>query len=699
MNQETKPTKLGRLPVPAMGICYHHYYAAKSNQRDQLKQIRDLGFEVINTEESPVEPATPPGPLPAVMAWNHIEIGKNKYDWSFHDHLVEDCEAVGLKLITDVFLPYHLPDWVAEQYGDTDVVAPTGRRWGRYQRPLCGAFYEMRAFSLAHEGAAAAAADFMGRLAARYKGSATVVGHNLFQELGLNYPHSNTWYGQDVSAPVIACFTRFLASRYGTLAALDEDWHRNYASFDQAAADPSIFKWDRLPHRGWQLWIEHRHEYTARFMRGLHDAVKAADPEALTTISAADVYPTYSIAQGFCLEHLGFVDLVAEKSFGGTQDGFRWMYTHLKVGGTQVALSNVNSYEQDPPAGEFGRKILASIGMGSRWNSIYGWHWVTHLDEARGVRVVHDNVRQFVDWIGFLREHRALFGAARSPAAEVAVLKPGRSDMIEFWRTHDPRTSNRSHTMCTEHTGVTIKMCGDILSGHNVHFDLLSRAQFIERLGAYKLAVIGEPYLDAALAQAVKGFVQDGGKLLLLPNAARFDEHGNTVDWFGTSFAQQMVSLKSMRDYAGWEQDVGFPFGAGIVLLDRLDARQMDDICQWTGVAPALTFIDPPPPATNYVLGACREAETVKPFRWNEQVTAYPLVDPAGRRVFVLVQRGKPTAPVNDLTIAWNAGPVSVWHPPAMRAITVKPGAGRLVLPSWKDVLILTSEIDAGGTR
>ena len=63
-----KGTRMGRLDVPAMGICFHYYYAANSNQRDQLKRIRDLGYEVINTEESPVEPAASRGPLPPVMA-------------------------------------------------------------------------------------------------------------------------------------------------------------------------------------------------------------------------------------------------------------------------------------------------------------------------------------------------------------------------------------------------------------------------------------------------------------------------------------------------------------------------------------------------------------------------------------------------------------------------------------------------------
>ncbi len=86
------PAKLGRLPVPASAIVFHYY--PQQSQREQLKQIKDLGFDVIHTEESPVEPGKNPGPLPPIIGWNHIEIGKGKYDWSFLDHLVEDCDAV-----------------------------------------------------------------------------------------------------------------------------------------------------------------------------------------------------------------------------------------------------------------------------------------------------------------------------------------------------------------------------------------------------------------------------------------------------------------------------------------------------------------------------------------------------------------------------------------------------------------------------
>ena len=49
--------KLGRLPVPAMGMAFHYYHKhTRMSQRDQLGMIKDLGFDIIQTEESPVAP-------------------------------------------------------------------------------------------------------------------------------------------------------------------------------------------------------------------------------------------------------------------------------------------------------------------------------------------------------------------------------------------------------------------------------------------------------------------------------------------------------------------------------------------------------------------------------------------------------------------------------------------------------------------
>jgi hypothetical protein len=40
--------KLGRLEIPALGMCFHYYHRhARASQRDQLRQIKELGFRAI----------------------------------------------------------------------------------------------------------------------------------------------------------------------------------------------------------------------------------------------------------------------------------------------------------------------------------------------------------------------------------------------------------------------------------------------------------------------------------------------------------------------------------------------------------------------------------------------------------------------------------------------------------------------------
>ncbi len=92
--------------------------------------------------------------------------------------------------------------------------------------------------------------------------------------------------------------------------------------------------------------------------------------------------------------------------------------------------------------------------------------------------------------------------------------------------------------------------------------------------------------------------------------------------------------------FGGQAAEAVSPFDASVVLLERLDGLQMSDILKWSGTAPVMTFIDPPPPTTKYALGTCREAEISKFFSWRDHVSAYVLEE-QGRKIYLFVQRGQ----------------------------------------------------------
>ena len=683
--------RLGRLAIPATGMAFHYYHKqAKSSQRDQLRQIKDLGFDVIQTEESPVAPGSPPGPLDPVIAWNHIEIGKDKYDWGFLDRLVEDCEAVGLKLFHDIELVHHLPTWVARQYPDTEIVAPTGEKLGFYHRPFCYADYHMRCYSLAHDACRAAAADFMGKVSQRYAASSAVVGYILFEEIGLNYPHALTWYGQDVGPATVAGFEQYLKQKYGTLSELNRRYERKYASFGAAANDRTIFDQHHKPHRGWMDWCYYRSWYVARFFHEVRDAVKQSDPESLVVASGIDAYAAYWIAQGFRAEEFGFVDMLAEKPCCSasqsvrTRNSFAWM----RSGRTEVGASNLNDFTPNIPVWDLARRAFLLIGLGSRWTSLYAWHWYSHEDPKTGKRVLHDNLRGFLPYVGWIREHREFLGGLKPAPAEVAILKPVRSDLIEFWHNHDPRNLRRSHPgpgMLTTHGSNHIQ---DLLSEENVPFDIVTEEHLADALhpGRYRMLIVCDAHLTEETAARIRTWVDQGGKLLLMPGAGRFDEDGNAREYFQDIIRHHNFLSSMYRDFEGWEKDGEFPKGAKAILTEQISAIQLPFLLTWAGVTRPLDFEAPPPPSLCEV-GTAMDPAPCSP--WRSRINVYDMVDDKGRAAFILVQRNADQGLLKNVPVLWSGGPVRVLRPPSARSVRAVPSKGKLVLPAWSDVLIM----------
>jgi len=692
MNPETKPTTLGRLSVPALGMCFHYYKFCKQSQRDQLRQIRDLGFEVVHTEESPVAPGDSPGPLDPMMAWNHIEIGRNQYDWAFLDRFVEDCEAVGLKLFHDIEIIHHLPEWVAQRHPGTEVLLPTGERIGAYQRPMCLGMFQMRCFSLAHPACRDALADFIGKVAARYAGSRAVVGYILFEELGMNFPHSLTWYGQDVSPATMAAFERYLETKYGDIGTLNDRCASAYPDIAAAARDRAIFRHHDRPHRLWQDWCYCRSAYEADFFRAADAAVKRADPDALTVISSIDVYPSYWIVQGTRTEELGFLDIIGEKSFENTQDGFRWMFNWARVAGTAVGLSNINIHipGHDITTADLVRKIYAALGMGTRWNALYAWHWYSHEDPQTGQRVLHENLKGFLPYVKCHQALQGFLGGLRPRPAEVAVLKPVLSDLVDFWSRHDPRLRRKSHSGGSAGSLNTMHLAG-LLNQENVPYDLIAAENLAAALkgGGYRLLVVGETHLRAETAALIRAWVDGGGKLLLAPGAARFDDAGKEADVFADLIRQQNQLSNGYRDFVGWEQDGAFPVDACALLVERADAGQLPAILTWAGVSRTLEFIDDSVREPDPFLGTARSPVTGNPH--TKRIAVYRMTDSAGRDVFMLVQKGPEGQPLVNVPIAWSGGPVAVYRPPQAEPLHVAPANGTLVLPDWSDILIMAT--------
>jgi hypothetical protein len=702
--------KLGRLPIPANGMAFHYYPSAP--QRDQLKIIKDLGVDVIQTEESPVAPGKTPGPLPPASAWNHIEIGKGQYDWGFMDRLVEDCEAVGLKLFHDIELVHHLPDWVAQEHPEIEWLSPTGDRLGVYHRKFCYTDYHCHGFSLAHPAAREAAADFMGKVAQRYAKSSAVVGYIMFEEIGLNYPHARTWFGQDVSPATVAGFRDYLQEKYGTLAELNRRYDRAYRDFSEAAEDRSRFDVHPKPHRGWMDWCYYRSAYMARFFRGIRDAIKKVDPELLVIASGIGCGGTYWIAQGIRAEEFDFVDLQAHKPC----DSPSWQHSvwnrngwcNFRASRTEVGVSNLNDATADAKVWDLTRKMFMNLAMGSRWNSLYAWHWYSHEDPKTRQRVLHKNLEGFLPCLHWIRDHRDFLGNLRPAVSQVAALLPCRSDTVDFWHNHDPRVGCRSHPTVSVFTMQGWHGMQDLLSESNISWDAIAEEHLAQSLkaGNYRMLVVVDAHLTQQVADTIRAWVDKGGKLLLMPGAARFDEDGNIRDYFKDLIRQQNSSALSYWELTDRPKLMAFPDDAKVLLAEGASKWQLPYLMKWAGFERALEFVDDTPKAD--WMGSRELTVPVWPPELGEEgwraicsdpfltgnpyehkISAYPLVDERGQTTYILVRRDPDLEPLKNIQVEWKGGPVRALIPPSSTEVVVTPSNGKLVLPDWTDVLIL----------
>ena len=703
--------RLGRLPVPASAMVFHYY--PHQSQRDQLKLIKDLGFDVIHTEESPVAPGKTPGPLPPVIAWNHIEIGKGQYDWGFLDRLVEDCEAVGLKMLHDIEIVHHLPDWVAQEHPEIEWLSPNGDRLGVYHRKFCYTDYHCRGYSLAHPAAREAVADFMGKVAKRYANSSAVVGYIVFEEIGLNYPHARTWFGQDVGPATVAGFGDYLREKYGTLAELNRRYDRTYRDFSEAAQDRTRFDVQPKPHRGWSDWCYYRSAYVARFYRGVRDAIKQADPEALVAISGAGGDSPYWIVQGIRGEEFDFMDMQAHKDGApASWQSYVWHRNGCaaqRSSRTEMGITNLNDASPDIPTWDMARKTFMALGMASRYNALYAWHWYSHEDPKTGQRVLHKNLEGFLPYLRWIRDHRQLLGNLRPPVSQVAILKPVRSELINFWHHHDARVLCKSHATAGPFYMQGYCAVMDMLSESNIPWDTIAEEFLAESLQAnpYRLLVVSDQHLTEATAATIRAWVNKGGKLLLMPGAARFDEDGNLRDYFKDLIRQQNTHALSYWELVDRPQLIAFPEDAKVILAESASRWQLPYLMKWAGIAPAMDFVDDLTPQVNW-MGSRTTTVPVWPPELGEEgwrviasdpfmtgnpyqrrISVYPLVDPQGGRAYILVQRGTEQEPLKNVPVIWNGGPVRAIIPPSDQETTITPANGRLTLPEWKDVLVL----------
>ncbi|SFO95941.1 beta-galactosidase [Qipengyuania nanhaisediminis] len=190
-----------------LGVCYYPEHWPEERWAEDARQMREIGLARVRIGE---------------FAWSRIEPEPGQYDWDWLDRAVETLHSAGLGIImgTPTATP---PKWLVDSMPDMLAVDREGQPRG---------FGSRRHYCFSHEGYGEEARRITRVVAQRYGQHPGVVGWQTDNEYGC---HDTV---QSFSPAARDAFRRWLAERYGSVAALNEAWGNvfwsmEYRSFDE----------------------------------------------------------------------------------------------------------------------------------------------------------------------------------------------------------------------------------------------------------------------------------------------------------------------------------------------------------------------------------------------------------------------------------------------------------------------------------
>ena len=192
---------------PDLGVCYYPEHWPEEKWAEDAARMVALGLKWVRIAE---------------FAWAKIEPVSGQFDWDWLDRAIETLGRAGLKVIlcTPTAAP---PKWLVDRFPEILPVAPDGtvRKFGA-RRHYCFSAPRYRT----------EAARITAAVAGRYGQNAFIHAWQTDNEYG---DHDTI---HSYSAAAEAAFRHWLATRYGTIAALNAAWGTSfwsmtYQSFDQ----------------------------------------------------------------------------------------------------------------------------------------------------------------------------------------------------------------------------------------------------------------------------------------------------------------------------------------------------------------------------------------------------------------------------------------------------------------------------------
>jgi hypothetical protein len=342
--------------------------------------------------------------------------------------------------------------------------------------------------------------------------------YSLSDEAGIG--DLSAYWDFDFSAPSLAAMRDWLKGRYGSLAALNEQWGTNFSEWEQVipmTTDEAMQRSDQ----NFSAWADFKEWMDVAFARALKsgtDAIHTAAPDAVSAIEgtqipgwggydysrlagSVDAMELYDYAHNVAIARSFNPELImlTTSFIGGPAEAHRVWRELLRGTRGLVLWDDSNGFAgKDGSLGQRGREA------------------VSYFDDIRGgLGAVFINSRRHMDPIGILY----------SPASMRVQWLLDRRATGEEWSRRSAsseyqddaiRASTRNFAHALDHAGLQYRF----VSSEQVGRGELQKAN-------YRLLILPRAIaLAPGAAQEIRDFVEQGGVVIADGEPGVFDEHG-----------------------------------------------------------------------------------------------------------------------------------------------------------------------------
>jgi beta-galactosidase len=489
--------------------------------RRDLVQIKSLGFNTVRTW----------------VEWAHCEPQPGEYHFENLNLLCELAREQGLRVICQMYVD-SAPDWVAKRFPDGRFEAQSGDKVTPQAAPGC---------CTDHAGVQEAVLNFFTETARVAMQHPNFYAWDLWSE-----PHIINWAYINYVPNATFCycphtmsvFQEWLQKKYGTLAALNQAWYRNFTEWSEVTAPRFGTILSYTDFIDWKNFI---YEKLAHDLRLRYDAIRKADKLHVITSHAAVPSIFYSPYVGagatddfLMAEQIDFYGLSLYPKHNHPSSHWElWKYQVAVDFSRSANKRNGGFYVGELQAGKgtYGLNIgnpitpddhriwmWSAIAKGARAINIYAYYPMSSGYESGGYGLINLDGSTTERAIAagktahIITENMKLLLDAKTLPAQVAIVYNPLAQMV----------GGEQRTVTGDLHQQSLLGYYRFFTEQNIPVDFIHRRDLEkDDVAGYKLIIVPYPLMfTAQAAEGLRTFIAGGGYVISEARLAWNDERG-----------------------------------------------------------------------------------------------------------------------------------------------------------------------------